>query len=97
MVGNFRPLEFDQQDNFQMLKYIIIDVIVQSCRNAIKVRVEWADNYSGFISLMEVLDDLRFWCWNGVDVGPHFLTVSKRTLKKIMIILLYGSSGYFSE
>ena len=34
---------------------------------------------------------------NGVDVGPHFLTVPKRTLKKIMIILLSGNSGYFSE
>ena len=49
-------------------------------------------------SLMEVLDDLRFLPRiNGVDVGPHFLTISKRTLKQIMIMLLSGSSGYFSE
>ena len=34
---------------------------------------------------------------NGVDVRQHFRTVSKRTLKKIMIILLSGSSGYFGE
>ena len=34
---------------------------------------------------------------NGVDVGPHFLIVSKRTLKKIIIILLSGSSSYFGE
>ena len=48
-------------------------------------------------SLMEELDDPRFLpIKNGVDVGPHFLTVSQRTLKKIMIILLSGSSGYFS-
>ena len=39
MVGNFLPLEFDQQDNFRMLKYYYGD-IGQSCRNAIKVRVE---------------------------------------------------------
>ena len=37
-------------------------------------------------SLMEVFHFTK----NGVDVGPHFLTVSKRTLKKIMIILLSG-------
>ena len=48
-------------------------------------------------SLMEVLGDLRFFTKNGIDVGPHFLTISKRTLKKILIILLSGSSGYFSE
>ena len=29
MVENFLPLEFDQQDNFQMLKYFI-DAIAQS-------------------------------------------------------------------
>ena len=57
---------------------------------------------SGFLimmpfSLMEVLGDLRFFTKNGVDVGPHFLTISKRTLRKIKIILLSGSSGYFSE
>ena len=34
---------------------------------------------------------------NGVDVGPHFLTISKRTFSKSMIILFSGSSGYFSE
>ena len=32
-------------------------------------------------SLMEVLDDLRFFTKNGVDVGPHFLTISKRTIE----------------
>ena len=50
-------------------------------------------------SLMEVLGE---WCINintknGVDVGPHFLTISKRTLKKIMIILFSGGSGNLSE
>ena len=39
MVENFLPLEFDQQDNFQMFIFII-DTIAQSCGNAIKVRVE---------------------------------------------------------
>ena len=34
---------------------------------------------------------------NGVDVRPHSLTVSKRILKKIMIILLSGSSDYFHQ
>ena len=48
-------------------------------------------------SLMEVLDALRFFAKNDVDVGPHFLTASKKTLKKITIILHSGSSGYFSE
>ena len=32
MVGNFLPLEFDKQDNFEMF-----DIIAQSCKNAIKV------------------------------------------------------------
>ena len=48
-------------------------------------------------SLLEVLERLAIFTKNGVDVEPHFLTISKRTLKKIMIILLSGSSGYFSE
>ena len=48
MVENFLPQEFDQQDNFQMLN-IIIDAVAQSWRNAIKVRVEWAGNYFGFM------------------------------------------------
>ena len=43
-------------------------------------------------NLMEVLNDK-----NIVDVGPHFLTLSKITLKKIMIILLSFSLGYYSE
>ena len=34
---------------------------------------------------------------NEVNVKPHFITVSKRILKKIVIMLLYGSSCYFSE
>ena len=49
-------------------------------------------------SSVEVLSDLRFLPRMVlIDVGPHFLTIYKRTLKKIMIILLSGSSGYFSE
>ena len=47
-------------------------------------------------SLMEVLDDLWF-LRRIVFVLNHFLTFSKRTLMKIMTMLLSGSSGYFSE
>ena len=49
-------------------------------------------------SLMEVLDHLQFLPSIVLMLDHTFLyTVSKRTLKKIMIILLSGSSGYFSE
>ena len=57
-------------------------------------------------SLMEVLDDLRFLPSIVLMLDHTFLLgkrrtpkleSSKRTLKKIMIILLSGCSGYFSE
>ena len=35
---------------FSNVKIFIIDVITQSCRNAIKVQIEWAGNYFGFIN-----------------------------------------------
>ena len=81
---------------------IIIYAIAQSCRNAIKVRVEWAGNYFGFFNNDAIYFNggarwLAVFTKNRVDVGIHFLTISKRTLKKIKIILLSGSSGYFSE
>ena len=49
-------------------------------------------------SLMEVLYDLWFLPTMVLMLAHmHYLTVSKRTLKKIMIIPPSGSSGYFSE
>ena len=47
-------------------------------------------------SLMEVLGDLLF-LPRMVLMLDQFLTISKRTLKKIMIRLFSGSSGYLSE
>ena len=48
-------------------------------------------------SLMEVLGDLRFLPRMVLMLDHTFLLFPKRTLKKIKIILLSGSSGYFSE
>ena len=100
MVGNFLPLEFDQQDHFQMLKYYI-DVIAQSCRNAIKYELnELAITSGSFImmpfSLMEVLGDLQF-LPRMVLMLDHTFLLFRKELKKIIIILLSCSSGYFSE
>ena len=47
-------------------------------------------------SLMEVLVDLRFLARMVLMLNHTFLLFPKKTLKKIMIILLSGSSGYFS-
>ena len=47
-------------------------------------------------SLMEVLDDL--WSLSRMELMlDHTFHCFQTTLKKIMIILLSGSSGYFTE
>ena len=48
-------------------------------------------------SLMEVLDDLRFLPRMVFMFNHTFLLFPIETLKKIMIILLSGGLGYFSE